>query len=95
MNNACGFYCLALGHWLNASQFRTKDLHEDVHNFMDMFEDLNTSVDFKKNEYILKHFFRSVDPALRKTIDIEKITKEDEKGGVDMMKLPMDIKIMK
>ena len=52
MNNACGFYCLALGHFINASQHRTKDLYEDVNNFMDMFEDLNTSVDFKKNEFI-------------------------------------------
>lgn len=94
MNNACGFYCLALGHWLNASQYRTKDLHEDVHNFIDMFDDLSKSVDFKKNEFILKHFFRSADPSLRKEIDIEKISKEDEKGGIDMMKIPMDIKMM-
>ena len=94
MNNACGFYCLALGHWLNASQFRTKDLYEDVSNFIDMFEDLNKSVDFKKNEYILKHFFRSADPSLRKEIDVEKITNEDEKGGIDMFKLPVDIKQM-
>ena len=94
MNNACGFYCLALGHWLNASQFRTGDLYEDVADFISMFEDLNKSVDFKKNEYILKHFFRSADPALRSAIDIEKITKEDEPGEVDMMKLPIDIKMM-
>jgi hypothetical protein len=92
MNNACGFYCLALGHWLNASQYRTKDLFEDVGTFMDMFEDLNKSIDFKKNEYILKHFFRSADPALRTAIDVEKISKEDEKGGIDMFKLPVSMK---
>lgn len=94
MNNACGFYCLALGHWVNASQYRTKDLYDDVETFIDMFDDLSKSVDFKKNEYILKHFFRSADPSLRKTIDIEKITKEDNKGGIDMMAIPMDIKMM-
>ena len=96
MNNACGYYCLAIGHFINASQFRSKNLYDDVEFFLDMFEDLNKSVDFKKNEYILKHFFRSIDPSLRKEIDviapIDNITKEDEKGGLDIMKLPVDIK---
>lgn len=98
MNNACGFYCLALGHFINASQFRTGDFYEDVANFMDLFEDLNHSVDFKKNEYILKHFFRSSDPSMRKEIDvikpIESISSEDTKGGIDMFKLPVDIKLI-
>jgi hypothetical protein len=56
-----------------------------------MFDDLNKSVDFKKNEYILKHFFRSTDPKLRKAIEviapIDKITSEDEKGGIDGFKI--------
>jgi len=94
MNNACGFYCLALGHFINASQYRTKDLFDDVATFIDMFDDLNHSVDFKKNEYILKHFFRSADPQLRKSIDVDKISDEDEKGGVDMFKLPAEVKMI-
>ena len=98
MNNACGFYCLALGHFINASQFRCGDLYSDVANFIDIFDDLNYSIDFKKNEYILKHFFRSTDPALRKDIEgiksTESITSEDTKGGIDMMKLPVDIKVI-
>jgi hypothetical protein len=61
-----------------------------------MFDDLNKSVDFKKNEYILKHFFRSADPALRKEIDVIKpvdsITSEDTKGGIDGFRVPVDIK---
>jgi len=93
MNNACGWYCCALLHWINSSQFRTKDLYTDVESFLSMFEDLNKSVDFKKNEYILKHFFRSSDPALRKKIDVisntEHITSEDEKGGI---RIPVDVK---
>ena len=92
MNNACGFYCLALGHFINSSQYRTKDLYEDVGTFIDLFDDLNTSVDFKKNEFILKQFFRSADPKLRTAIDIEKISDEDEKGGINMFKLPIDVK---
>lgn len=81
MNNACGWYCLALGHFINKSSYRSGSLYHDVECFMDMFEDLNKSVDFKKNEYILKHFFRSEDPSLRKPIEI--ITSQDEKGGLD------------
>jgi hypothetical protein len=84
MNNACGWYCLALGHFINASTYRSGSLYDDVSAFMDMFEDLNKSIDFKKNEYILKHFFRSEDPSLRKTIEV--ITSEDEKGGIDPFK---------
>jgi len=96
MNNACGFYCLALGHFVNASQYRSGDLYTDVNSFLEMFDDLNKSVDFKKNEYILKHFFRSADPALRKEIDVIKpvdsITSEDTKGGIDGFRVPVDIK---
>ena len=98
MNNACGWYCLALGHFINASKFRSGSLYDDVACFIDMFDDLNKSVDFKKNEYILKHFFRSEDPALRKEIEV--ITSEDEKGGIDafedpnMIKSKVEIKMM-
>lgn len=98
LNNACGFYCLALGHFINASKFRSGSLYDDVASFMDMFDDLNKSIDFKKNEYILKHFFRSEDPELRREIEVIKptdsITSEDTKGGVDMFKLPVDVKII-
>jgi hypothetical protein len=92
MNNACGWYCLALGHFINASKYRTGDLYYDVNDFIGLFDDLNTSCDFKKNEYILKHFFRSEDPTLRKEIDV--ITSQDEKGGIDMMKIPVGVKMM-
>ena len=98
MNNACGFYCLALGHFINASKYRSNSLYHDVTTFLEMFDDLNHSVDFKKNEFILKHFFRSEDPQLRKEIDvikpIESVSSEDEKGGIDAYKLPVEIKMM-
>lgn len=91
MNNACGFYCLALAHFISASKYRSNNLYTDVGNFLDMFDDLNTSCDFKKNEYILQHFFQAEDPALRREIDVIKdtdsIRKEDHKGGLDIMKL--------
>lgn len=98
MNNACGYYCLALGHFINASKFRSNDLYNDVNEFLNLFDDLNKSVDFKKNEYVLKHFFRSSDPKLRKEIEViaplDKITNEDEKGGIDGFKIPVDINII-
>ena len=90
MNNACGFYCLAMAHYINASKYRTNDFYTDVSDFMEMFDDLNKSVDFKKNEFILKHFFRSQDPDKRNTIDVYKpidsISSEDSGRGFDGFK---------
>lgn len=102
MNNACGWYCLALGHYINASQYRSKNLYDDVNDFVSLFDDLNIKTDFKKNEFILKHFFRSSDPALRRDIEVIKpindISDQDEKGGIDGFKgirVPCDVKVMK
>jgi len=92
MNNACGWYCLAFGHFINSSQYRSGMMLMDASTFLEMFDDLNKSVDFKKNEYILKHFFRSEDPSLRKGVDV--IIEEDTPGGVDMMKIPVETKMM-
>jgi hypothetical protein len=36
MNNACGFYCCAFLHFINSSQYRCKDLYDDVAQFMDI-----------------------------------------------------------
>ena len=92
LNNACGYYCLALGHFINSSQYRSGDLYTDVNRFLEMFDDLNKNVDFKKNEYILKHFFRSSDENKRVPIEIDNISKDNEKGGIDAFKIPCDIK---
>ena len=98
MNNACGWYCLALSHFVNASPYKSGDLYSDVETFLSMFDNLNEKVDWKKNEYILKQFFQPKDPSLRKEIDVlanpNKIMNEDEKGSHDMMKLGVDIKMM-
>lgn len=92
MNNACGFYCLAFAHFINASKFRSNDLFRDTETFVSLFEDLNKSTDFKKNEYILKLFFRSEDPSLRKEIDV--ITSDDTPGEIDGFKMPVDVKVL-
>lgn len=103
MNNACGFYCLAMAHFICASKYRTNNLYQDVDQFIDMFDDLNHSIDWKKNEYLLKMFFQSEDPSKRKEIDVlsqdhsfyDKILDEDEKGNPDLMKLPVGINYKK
>lgn len=94
MNNACGYYCAAFLHFINSSQYRSKELYQDVSTFLDMFDDLNTSVDFKKNEYILKHFFRAKDVEKRTPIEIDNIVKQDTGSGIDMMKIPVGVKMM-
>jgi len=95
MNNACGWYCCAFLHWINSSQFRSRDLYQDVSAFLDMFDDLTKEVDFKKNEYILKHFFRSSDPKERTIVDVESISGDNTGDGIDMMSIPVDVKTMK
>lgn len=102
MNNACGFYCLGISHYICSSRYRTNNLYRDVDEFMDMFDDLNKSIDWKKNEYLLKQFFLSEDPNKRMNTDVlnqthsdyDRILKEDEKGGADLMKLPVDVNIL-
>jgi len=89
MNNACGWYCCAFLHFINASQYRTNDLYQDVGTFLEMFDDLNKSIDFKKNEYILKHFFQS--PDIKRDIDVglkpAEIMSDDTGGAIDMGKV--------
>ena len=70
VSDMCGYYCLAFLHFINASQFRTGDIYCDTHNFLDCFSDLNVETDHSRNEYILKHFFRSDDPSRRVPIEI-------------------------
>lgn len=70
MSNACGWYCMAFLHFIDASPYRSKDLYDDVATFMSMFLDLSKKIDWKHNEWVLRHFFQSKDPALRKPIDV-------------------------
>ena len=66
-------------------------MYQDVSTFLDLFDDLNESVDWKKNEYILKHFFQSSDPKRRRPIEVdinpENITRNDVGHGPDIAKV--------
>ena len=84
----CGFYCLGFGHFINSFQGRTGDLYNDTNHFLDLFDDLDTSMDFQKNEYILKYFFRSADPKERVPVSVEnKITG----GKTDSINIPVNV----
>jgi hypothetical protein len=70
MNEACGWYCLAFLHFINAWGGRSGDLYTDCDNFTDLFDDLNKEKNHLKNEFVLKHFFRSEDATKRKPIEL-------------------------
>ena len=70
MNEACGWYCLAFLHFINVYPQRTKNLYWDTEAFLSLFEDLNKSIDWKKNEYVLKMFFQPEDESKRKPIEV-------------------------
>ena len=69
VSSMCGWYCLAFLHWINSSKCQSGHFYTDVDRFLDMFDDLNVETDHLKNEWMLKQFFRSNDPALRVPID--------------------------
>ena len=64
-------------------------------SFLDMFDNLTKEVDFKKNEYILKHFFRSSDPNERTIVDVDTISGDNTGDGIDMMSIPVDVKTIR
>ena len=96
MSNACGWFCCAWAHFINNFPHRTGDIYDDTELFLSYFEDLNKSTNFLKNEYILKHFFQSKDPALRKEIkgiaDVDNIT-NDTNGGLDPFKVHTKLEV--
>lgn len=96
MNNACGYFCAAFLHFINSNPYRSKDLYTDTKIFLGMFDDLNKSIDWKKNEYVLKSFFQSSDPSKRVPVDVDtdQITKSDTGKGLDLVKIPVSTKLM-
>jgi len=68
--NTCGYWCLAFLHFTSSSDCRSGHLYSDAEGFCSMFDDLNESIDFKKNEWTLKHFFEPKDKSLRKPITV-------------------------
>ena len=90
MSDACGWFCLAYLHFINKFYNRTGNIFTDSSLFLDLFEDLDKSVDWKKDEYILKLFFQEPNKApegLDKVFDTKKaddITKSKDGIEVDI-----------
>jgi hypothetical protein len=91
LGDICGYYCLGFGHFINSFDGRTGDLYTDTNHFLDLFDDLDKCVDFEKNEYILKHFFRSANPKERIPISIEK---KITGGNTDSIHIPVGTNII-
>lgn len=85
MSDACGWFCLAWLHFINAFYNKSGNIFIDTSIFLDLFEDLDLSTDFKKNEYILKLFFQEPNKkpqGLDKVFNVKKaddITKNEDK----------------
>ncbi len=90
MSDACGWFCLAYLHFINKFYNRTGNIFSDSALFLDLFEDLDKSVDWKKNEFILKLFFQEPNKApqgLDKVFDTkmaDDITKSKDGIEVDI-----------
>lgn len=59
MCDACGWFCLAFLHFINAWEGRSKSLYYDCEHFTSLFNDLNKNTEWKYNEWVLKQFFRN------------------------------------
>jgi hypothetical protein len=57
MSNLCGFFYLAFIYFLSVSKFRTKNIINDTSIFLDLFKDLDMTIDILQNEFILSLFF--------------------------------------
>lgn len=73
VNNACGYFQLAFAHLLHDRRMANGTLKEISDLFQDMFLDLNKDHDFKRNEWVLAHFFQSTDPKVRKAVPLPEV----------------------
>jgi hypothetical protein len=65
LSSVCGYFCLALSHFVFSSEHHTGDFYSDVNNFIDLFQNMNETIDMYVNEGILRAFFQSSDPKER------------------------------
>lgn len=91
MSGVCGYYCLAWLYFIE-NMIPTGDLYHDTDRFLEMFENLNTSINFKKNEFILKNFFRSRDPKERIPVSVENDMTENNADSISGTNIAVDVK---
>lgn len=92
MGEVCGYYCLAWLFFINNFEKRTDDIYIDTENFLSLFDDLKTSIDFKRNEYFLKMFFQPKEKHLRKEIDVIQDTNIITEGNVERINVNVNYK---
>ena len=68
--DCCGYYALAFLYWITVYESTSGELYKDAKEFESLFDDLNKSRDFKKNEYVLQLFFRPASKELREKYPI-------------------------
>jgi hypothetical protein len=74
ISEVCGYYALAFFYFINKFEKRSGNIYHDCEEFTSLFNDLNTSSEWKANELMLKSFFQSTDPEYRRTHPIEVFT---------------------
>ena len=68
LSDVCGYFCLALAHYVFSWEHHTGDFYQDINNFLDLFQNMNENYDFYTNETVLKAFFQSSNPNERMPI---------------------------
>jgi len=91
MSDVCGFYCLAFLYFVSVSQYRTGHLYQDADTFIELFDDLNKSHDWKKNEWILQQFFQAKDPRLRREINVFCEDKQSQEKRQNEEQIPIEV----
>jgi hypothetical protein len=92
MADCCGFYCLAFLYFIKCSPIgRTGNIYQDGETFINLFEDLNKSNEWKKNEWILSQFFQAKDVSIRKEINVFCEDKQSQENP-NMSKIGVDVK---
>lgn len=92
MADCCGFYALAFCYFVSCSTIgRTGDIYTDGETFIDLFDDLNTSKEWKKNEWVLSQFFQAKDASQRKVINVFCEDKQSQENQ-NMSQLGVDVK---
>ena len=76
MGEICGFYALAFLYFINKFEHRSGHIYHDCETYSDLFNDLNTSSEFKANELMLKSFFQSSNAEYRRTHPVEVFEKD-------------------
>jgi hypothetical protein len=85
LSSVCGYFCLAIAHFVFSSEHRLGNFYSDINNFLEMFQDMSKTMDFHINEPILKCFFQSTNPAERIPIqNLHAITELNKEEAISL-----------